>query len=114
MRSSIAFLGLLFLCSCAMGSLLRSPVRSGFPSEIDMNKDAGRGGWIIVNVRVAGRELPFFLDTGAAVTCIDKSLEPKLGKRFLTMPTRTFVFTNVSGVYAAPADGSCPCSAGCR
>jgi hypothetical protein len=102
MRRLIAFFGLLFLCACAMGNPLRALARSSFPFEIDMNKDAGRGEWIFANVRVAGQELPFFLDTGAAVTCIDKSLEPKLGKRFLTMPTRTFIFTNDSGVYAAP------------
>jgi hypothetical protein len=103
MRLPIAFLGLLFLCCCAAGNPLRSAALSGFPPEIDMNKDAGRGEWIFLNVRVAGQELPFFLDTGAAVTCVDKSLEPKLGKRFLTMPTRTFIFTNSSGVYPAPA-----------
>ncbi|HXB58061.1 MAG TPA: retroviral-like aspartic protease family protein [Candidatus Acidoferrales bacterium] len=106
MRSLIAFLGLLFLCACAMGNPLHarvgSPARLDLPSEIDMNKDAGRGGWIIVNVRVAGQELPFFLDTGATVTCIDKSLEPQLGKRYLTMPTHTFVFNSSSGVYAVP------------
>jgi hypothetical protein len=81
---------------------MANPVRSAFPFEIDMNKDAGRGEWLFVNVRIAGQDLPFFLDTGASVTCVDQSLEPELGKRFLTMPTRTFLFTNASGIYAVP------------
>jgi hypothetical protein len=85
-----------------MGGFLHSPAPSVFPFEIDMNKDAGRGEWLFTNVRVGGQELPFFLDTGAPVTCVDKSLEPKLGKRFFSMPTRTFLFTNASAVYAAP------------
>jgi hypothetical protein len=93
-----AVLGLLFLSPGAMGN----PLRSSFPFEIDMNKDAGRGEWLFANVRIMGQDLPFLLDTGAAVTCVDKSLEPELGKRFFSMPTRTFLFTNNSAVYAAP------------
>ncbi len=92
-------LSLIFLCSCAS----EDPVRSGLPGELDMNKDAGRGQWLFVNLRVAGEELPFCLDTGAPMTSIDKSFESKLGKRIGTQPTRTFEFTNISDIYPTPA-----------
>src|SRR5580658_263642 len=95
----LGILGLIFLCSCAA----ENPVRSDLPAEQDMNKDAGRGQWLFVNVRVAGVELPFCLDTGAPITSIDKSFESKLGKRVGTMPTQTFEFTNVSDIYPTPA-----------
>ena len=48
-----------------------------------MNQDAGRGGILIVTLRLeSGEKLPFIVDTGCQVTVFDKSLEGKLGKRF--------------------------------
>jgi hypothetical protein len=68
-------LSLLALCSCAT-------IQPPLPAEVSMNKEAGRGGWLIVMVRLeSGEPLPFIVDTGCPVTCLDKSLEPKLGKR---------------------------------
>ena len=46
-----------------------------------MNKDAGRGGHLVVTLRLqSGEELPFLVDTGSPMTVLDKSLEPQLGK----------------------------------
>ena len=51
----------------------------------------------------SGEALPFVVDTGSPITLLDKSLEPKLGKRLETM---TFSLPaggeQESGVYAAP------------
>lgn len=47
-----------------------------------MNKDAGRGGSIILTFRLDdGKELPLLVDTGSPWTILDKSLKPKLGKQ---------------------------------
>lgn len=72
-----AIFGLLFLCSC-------TTTRPPLPLDVSMNPEAGLGDpgdWLIAMVRVDGGEpLPFIVDTGCPVTCLDQSLEPKLGK----------------------------------
>ena len=67
-----------------------------------MNKDAGRGGFLFVMLRLeSGEELPFIVDTASPVTYLSKSLEPKLGKRL-----GTTIFSKygkqISGRYPAP------------
>src|SRR5437773_12538482 len=81
-----ASLALLLLCSC---KTMREPgaivPAAELPGEVTMNKDAGRGLWVFVTIRLeSGEELPFVVDTGASWTAFDKSLEPKLGKRLGT------------------------------
>ncbi|PWU15064.1 MAG: hypothetical protein C5B50_16085 [Verrucomicrobia bacterium] len=73
------------------------------PSDVPINQEAGRGGPLIVNLGLeSGEELPFMLDTGAPVTTIDKSLEPKLGKRFGTTNILSLSDKQSCGIYAAP------------
>jgi hypothetical protein len=102
------FLNVLLLCSCAT-----TPHRavilpaSGLPAEATMNKDAGRGGRIIIMLRLKdGEGLPFLIDTGSPLTLFDKSLEPKLGKRFGTMTINSLNGDKQQGQqggrYAAP------------
>jgi hypothetical protein len=68
-----------------------------------MNPDAGRGGWLIVKVRLeSGEELPFLVDTGSTATIFDESLVPKLGKCFGTVNIRHWYTNWESEVYAAP------------
>ena len=68
-----------------------------------MNKDAGRGSWLFVTLRLEdGEELPCFVDTGLTRTLLDTSLEPKLGRRLGTATLRQFGLTPEVGVYAAP------------
>ena len=50
----------------------------------------------------SGEELLFGVDTGTAVTSIDKSLEPKLGKRLDTIFLLNFGVMQYAGRYAAP------------
>jgi hypothetical protein len=72
----IAFI-CLFFCSCATPPPLSVPL----PSEISFNKDAGRGGCLLIKLHLDdGPELLFAVDTGSPCTILDKSLEPKLGK----------------------------------
>ena len=76
-------LSMLLLCSCATtphhsGVTASSPER---PADVTMNKDAGCGGHLYVTLRLdRGEEAPFFVDSGAPITLLDKSLEPTLGK----------------------------------
>lgn len=81
-RPSLAC-GCLLLCSCST-----TPPPSAFvpasewPTTVAMNEDAGRGNLLIVTLGLEhGNEMPFIVDTGDPVTCLDESLEPKLGKR---------------------------------
>src|SRR6266496_6418915 len=104
LRALGIFLSLLLLSSCA-----RKPDPSAIipaselPAEVTMDKGPGRGGDLTVTLRLeSGEELPFVLDTGAQVTVLDKSLEPKLGKR---LGTTTIILPRdkqESAVYAAP------------
>ncbi len=73
------------------------------PPEVDMNRNAGRGGMLFVTLTLgSGDQLPFVVDTGAAHTLMDRSFEPKLGNRLGTVNVSHFADTYVGGVYAAP------------
>ena len=68
-----------------------------------MNKDAGRGDWLIVTVRLqSGEKLPMVVDTGCPVTTFDESLEAKLGKRLGTATVWHFGAGIQTGIHAAP------------
>jgi hypothetical protein len=110
-RILAATLGLLFLCSCAAprsGGPLIVPLShipaSQLPGDVRMNRDAGRGSWIFVTVWLNdGEALPFVLDTGAFSTLLDKSLEPKLGRRIDSGTLRVFGAPHRMNQYDAPA-----------
>jgi len=69
---------LTFLCSCAS----QNPNRSQFPADVTMNKDAGRGDFLMMTLRLEnGEKLPFVVDTGTSITLFDNSLAPQLGKK---------------------------------
>ena len=94
-----ALVSLLLLCSCATGK----PIHTRLPADVTLNKNAGRGGWVIVTLRLeSGEELPFLLDTGAPWTFFDKSQEPRLGKRLGTGTNWNFGTKLEAGIYAAP------------
>jgi predicted aspartyl protease len=98
-RALGTFLSLLLLCSGAIADSIPSQL----PADVTMNKDAGRGNRLIVRLRLeSGEEVPFFVDTGASGTFIDKSLEPKLGKRLGTGIGSHFGAKHKFGIYAAP------------
>ena len=84
-------LSLLLLCSCA--TTPHPCVRvstSKLPADVAMNKEAGRGGYLIVTLQLeSGEELPFLVDTGASATLLAKSLESKLGDQLGAVSLRT-------------------------
>ncbi len=75
-----------------------------FPADVSINKNAGRGDFLFVALRLeTGESLPFSVDTGSPITLVDVSLEPTLGKRLSTMPVRMAGHAQQkSGCYAAP------------
>ena len=98
------FWGLLLLCSCATppGQPALVPALE-LPAELAMNGEAGRGSWLIVVLRSEnGEELSFMVDTGASNTILDKSLEPKLGKRSGTVTLGMFRSSEQAGLFVAP------------
>lgn len=102
-------LGLLLLCVSASASPQTGglefavPAVRELPADIAMNPDAGRGGLLFVTVRLDdGEELPFVVDTGCPTTCLDASLEPKLGKRIRTETLWAFGVKSKINVYRAP------------
>jgi hypothetical protein len=98
-RARGMFLGLLLLCSCAT----ENSVHSQLPATVAMNKDAGRLQPMFVTLQLEdGKGLPCLLDTGAPVTALDQSLEPKLGKRFSTESVWAFDGKHEGGIYPAP------------
>jgi hypothetical protein len=97
-------LSLLLLCSgvAAPRSSAIIPA-TDLPAEVSINKEAGRGGLLIVTLRLdGGDELPFLVDTGATGTVLGKSLEPKLGKRLGKGTTSGWESKRTANVYAAP------------
>ena len=93
------FVSLLLLCSCATVD----PARPRLPADVPFNKNAGRGNWLYVTVRLeSGEQLPFLLDTGAPMTWFDKSQEHKLGECLGTLTAWNFGAKQEAGLYAAP------------
>ena len=100
-RARGAIFSLLLLCSCAIEHLSRPQL----PAEVAINKDAGRGSLLYVNLRFeSGEELPFVVDTGSPGTLFDKSLVSRLGGR-LPLGTWTVPMAGEkqkSGIYWEP------------
>ena len=96
LRSPIMLMSLLLCAQAIAGPQL--------PTDVIINKDAGRGGYLIVTLRLeSGQELPFIVDTGSPMTLLDKSFEPKLGKRLGKMTVTTVKDGKQKGYrYAAP------------
>ncbi len=93
------FFCLQLLCSFAG----EHSTRFRLPADVTMNQDAGRGGWLIVPVRLeSGEEMPFVLDTGSTCTVLDKSLEPRLVKRPYTAGQTIFGVYHNADVCGAP------------
>jgi hypothetical protein len=98
------FVSTLLLCSCAIqpqpSGLIPPPAR---PADVTINKDAGRGGHLLVSVWLdSGAELPFMVDTGSPLTLLDKSLEPQLGKCLGAVTLSNFGTKYAASCYAAP------------
>ena len=93
-----ALLGLILpLCSSAVEHAAM------LPAEVPINPEAGRGGWLVVTVRLeSGTEVPCIVDTGSSGTLFDKSLEPELGERLGTTVTQSWGVHKTNNVYAAP------------
>ena len=88
---------------CLMLLSSRAATSPKLPAELPINQGAGRGGLLIVPVRLEdGAELPFILDTGSSFTLLDTSLEPKLGKRTGTISVQSWGVTSKLPVFAAP------------
>ena len=97
-------MGSVLLCSCATTRHGSSVIpASDLPAEVTINKDAGRGNLVFVTLRLeSGEELPFLVDTGTSGTVLDKSLEPKLGKRVGTVTMGHWGAKDEANQYAAP------------
>jgi hypothetical protein len=73
------------------------------PPDVLMNKDAGSGNWIIVDIRLAGgKNFPVVLDTGCPTTCLDTSFEPELGQRIKTDTLWDFGVKSEINIFLAP------------
>jgi hypothetical protein len=96
-------IGRLLVAVLFCSSAIADPLRPQLPADVTMNKDAGRGNWLIVTLRLdSGQELPFVVDTGCPKTILDKSLEPELGKQLGVITIWTLGGKRRTGLYAAP------------
>lgn len=96
-----------FIAFCLALLCLRAtegPACADVLPALPLNQDAGHGNLAFMTVRLAdGEELPCVIDTGAPVTCLDQSLEPKLGQRVRSDALWIFGAKSSVNVYAAPA-----------
>ncbi len=98
-RAFTIFLGLFFKQLCAPAA----SIHPSLPPDAAMNREAGRGGVLFITLRLEdGEELPFLVDTGASGTVLDKSLEPKLGRRLATNALNNWEGRQTADVFAAP------------
>jgi len=103
-RTTGLFLSALLLCSCATAPHPSAATGlPALPADVTMNKDAGRGGHLVITLRLqSGEELPFMVDTGSPMMVLDKSLESKLGECLGTDTLWNFGATYEASRYAAP------------
>lgn len=93
------FLNLNLFCSGAT----EQSSQCTLPADVSINKDAGRGNWLIVTLQLdSGQNLPVIVDTGAGGTVLHKSLAPKLGKRLGPAILHHDGKTITNAAYAAP------------
>ncbi len=86
------------VCSCAT----RDSARSVLTAEAPFNKEAGKD-WLYLTLGLEnGESLLFNVDTGAPVTVLDKSLEPRLGERIRATTARYVWRGMTGGIYKAP------------
>jgi len=96
---SCGIICLIFLCSCAT----QKEAPPSLPTEVSLNPGAGRGDFIRVKLRLeTGQELSFTVDTASPRTILDKSLEPKLGKRLVTRDMNILYGLMECGLYKTP------------
>lgn len=95
-----AGLVLAFALSCFCGPY--RALSGALPAEVPINSEAGRGGLLVVPVKLeSGEEVYFLLDTGSG-SCLDKSLESKLGKPVGTETVQSWGVETKVNVYATP------------
>jgi hypothetical protein len=105
MKSVLQFqkLGILASLLLLSFSAIADSIPLQLPIDVTMNKEAGRGDWLIIKIRVEnGDELPFMVDTGCPGCVLDKCFEPKLGTRHHFIRLWTMFGEQESGLYAAP------------
>ncbi len=104
-RTLGAGVGLLLLCSCASGPgrATGELTHPQLPPEVSINRGAGRDDWLFVTLRLEdGEKQLFIVDTGAPFTLLDRSLEPRLGKRLGRKKVHSFYGVMHGNVFAAP------------
>ena len=83
----------------------RPQPKPALPADTPFNKGAGRGNPLYITLHLeSGEKLLFEVDTGSPGTCLDKSLEPKLGQRVSsTIGWYGYYRLSWEHVYHAPA-----------
>jgi hypothetical protein len=97
--------GCLWLLAAAMVTSCATIGPSGWPlpGAVALDPQAGRGSLITLMVRMEnGEPLPFILDTGTAITCLDQSLEPALGPMVGPATALHFGVRHDARLYRAP------------
>jgi hypothetical protein len=73
------------------------------PADTAINPDAGRGNYLVATLRLeSGEELLFAVDTGSGCTCLDASLESKLGKPVGAVSIQQWGKVDKKKTYATP------------
>ena len=96
---------LVLLCSCATppNRDTDDSIRPPLPAETAFDTGAGRGDLLYLRLHTERLgELVFAVDSGAQWTALDKSLEPKLGRRLGCVETHTGYGVGEGGAYKAP------------
>jgi hypothetical protein len=96
---------LVFWCSCTTFPNWDADdsIRPPLPAETAFDIGAGRGGLIYLRLHTERLgELVFAVDSGAQWTALDKSLEPKLGRRLGSVETHTHYGVREGGAYKDP------------
>ena len=93
----------MLLCVLAVSCTTARHAQPQLPSDVRMNSDAGLGNLLILTIHLEdGEELPVVMDTGDELTCLDKSLEGKLGKPRGTETAHHFGDKLRAHAYTAP------------